>query len=175
MIIGEIDALLAMAILKTIKFESISGSPGYFDWTSLEVADYYVITDDGKAYAIWGGKEASWNGWYAAEIQCTETGKQSTNIWRRLSGATISPMESEKFQTKKDLMSAIEGGSIRLTDRTTEKDTIRQAVASGAIPVPGLTSATGGKEPSGCLAILAGIGLSAASLTTLALWLQGVA
>ena len=158
--------MLAMAILKTIKFESISGSPDYFDWSSLEVADYYAITDDGKAYAIWGGKQTSWDGWYAAEINCTKEGRESRNIWRRLDGATISPMESDKFHTKKELMDAIENNAIQLTDRSGEKAAIRKAVQSGLVSVPGLTPPTGAaKEPSGCLAILATIGLSAATLS----------
>lgn len=162
-----------MAILKTIKYETISGSPDYFDWSGLDAADYFVITDTGKAYAVWGVKDGPLPGWYAAAIQCTPEGCKSTNIWRRLSGASMSPMESDKFHSKKELMDAIANDTVILIDRTGERDLIRRAVESGQIPVPGFTPASAKGGSSGCLALLAAVGMTTAALATMPLWLTG--
>lgn len=162
-----------MAILKTIRYETIGGSPDYFDYGCLDVADYFVITDTGKAYAVWGIKEGPMPGWYAAAIQCTPEGSKSANVWRRLSGASMSPMESDKFHSKKELMDAIANDTVLLIDRSGERDLIRRAVESGQIPIPGFTPASAKAESAGCLALLAAVGMSTAALATMALWLTG--
>lgn len=119
-----------MAILRIIRFDTTAGAPDYFKWGDLDGADYYAITDDGKAYAIWGGRYAgsSRSGWCAAEIQCTEEGMQSNNIWRRLSGGSMSGMESDHFPSKKELISAIENGSITLKDKSLERQAFKSTM-----------------------------------------------
>lgn len=162
-----------MAILKTIRYETFSGSPDYFDDSGLDVADYFVITDSGKAYAVWGAKEGPLSGWYAAAIECTAEGRKAANIWRRLNGASMSSMESDKFHSKKELMDAIANDTILLIDRSREKDLIRRAVEGGQIPVPNFTPTSAKSEPAGCLALLAAVGISTATLAAMALWLTG--
>jgi hypothetical protein len=162
-----------MAILKTIRYETFAGSPDYFDDSGLEFADYFVITDTGKAYAVWGVKDGPLPGWYAAAIECTTEGSKAANIWRRLNGASMSPMESNKFHSKKELMDAIANDTILLIDRSGERELIRRALESGQIPVPNFTPSSAKGESAGCLALLAAIGLSTATLATATLWLMG--
>lgn len=157
-----------MGILRTIKYETIASSPDYFDDKNLEVADYYVITDTGKAFAIWNLS----NEWYAAAIECTLEGAQSSNIWRRLSGASISAMESDFFKSKKELMDAISNDTISLMDKSKQKSAIHNSINANRVNISKGDPTATNSESSGCLALIVAIGLSTATVLGLTIFLS---
>ena len=104
-------------ILKSITEDSLYGSkvPKYFSTAKGKPRFYsgstIVLADDGNIYEVSG--ETSYDGgWSARKYTTDPTVEDKSNIYKMLIGAKYTELESNWLRTKKDLLEAIEAGSL---------------------------------------------------------------
>ena len=120
-------------IIKSIKEDSLYGSkaPKYYldskPKATFQSGTTIVLTDDGNIYQV-GGETSYDGGWGAKKYSTDPSVEDKTNIYKMLIGAKYTELESNWVRTKKDLLEAIEAGSLTWkTDPIPER--IRQSKA----------------------------------------------
>ncbi|MFL2867319.1 MAG: hypothetical protein ACJZ78_00770 [Prochlorococcus marinus] len=120
-------------IIKSIKEDSLYGTkaPKYYleskPKAQFQDGTTIVLTDDGTIYQI-GGETSYDGGWNARKYSTDPLVEDKTNIYKMLIGAKYTELESNWVRTKKDLLEAIEAGTLKWqTDPIPER--IRQSKA----------------------------------------------
>ena len=102
-------------IIKSIRWQTIrDNAPKYFlqaktaffsDWT------YIALADDGFIYEI-GGETGYEGGWNAKKFKSNPNAKDKTNFYEMLIDSKYTEQESQWLKTKKELIEALEAGTL---------------------------------------------------------------
>ncbi len=157
------------AILKSVRYGTLG--PSYFDGSGFDShGELFVITNDGKAYAVCG----SWGSWgdeggmyTATEINCTNEGKSSSDIWKRLHKAKIGSMESDYFKRRRDLLAAIDDGSIVMKPKEDVKELLDALGVKFTVKVGKSVETEPTAAQKGCLGLLAALAVSGGVLASI--------